>query len=185
MKNMKLKNMKNKNKNQSDLEIDKLDKQDAETIETIELKKSYKRQKRLFVIFIVVIILLGFGYAKNTFFRSTIGVPDDSNYTDIRVITMSYNQTCNQTISIPIKSETGEITQGVINFFRDFVSMPFSFWTKLLILLGFLYLMQIIFAGVFDIVQLALLTGVGIWRMGKWVNRKLFSQSKNERRLND
>jgi hypothetical protein len=72
------------------------------------------------------------------------------------------------------------ILKGITTFMNKLFEYPGGFWVKFFIFLGIIYLIQVIFSLVFDVIELVLLVFVAIKRLVVWIYRKITGKNKHE-----
>lgn len=141
-------------------------------LELIEESKKYKNRAKLFLI-ILIIICAYFAYFAYGFVGNALSsknkLTDELNC-QIKLDTYFKNQT-NISLS-QFKKESCEessFTQSINVFFDKFLRLDKPWIIKLFIFLGIVYLIQITFALVMDILEVLMLVFVIIKRIYKWV----------------
>ena len=120
-----------------------------------EQNKKLKRKSKIFLgIIIIGLLYLAFNFGIDTY-RSMNDVPD-----------LDLNETEDL-------SAVDYLQQGIIGGVKGIVESNHSFFIKLLIFLGAVYIVQVGFSITGDIIELVLIVGVSLYRGGKWVYKKL------------
>jgi len=90
-------------------------------------------------------------------------------------VSISINPEANGSITSNQSSseENGDIVEYVKGFMYGILQLEYPWITKLLIFLGIVYLFQISLTISGDIIQLVLIIGVSIFRLVKWIYRKI------------
>lgn len=78
---------------------------------------------------------------------------------------------------------TSIILKTITSFMNRLFDSPGGFWAKFFIFLGIVYLIQVIFSLVFDVIELILLVFVAIKRLVVWIYRKITGRTEDEERL--
>jgi uncharacterized membrane protein len=145
-----------------------------------EIKK-YRRRARGLLIMLIIVGAIAFIQIAQNMFQNT---KSDTN----GIIVTSYlNETIlNNTNGTRIVSSCQEptltttIVKGITTFMNKLFEYPDGFWIKFFIFLGIIYLIQVCFSLVFDVVELILLVFVAIKRLIVWIYRKITGRNKHE-----
>lgn len=148
--------------------------------------KQIKKLKRMNKIFLVITIIAVLWFLSSLFqnfvneWTQTKG--NQVNWSDAGNFNLSGNLTINQTA---VNQGTGggiaEVISSAIGKFMDkLFTYPGGFWTKFFIFLGIIYLIQIAFTLLYDIVELALVFFVLIKRSVVFTYRKIKGIKKEE-----
>jgi hypothetical protein len=134
------------------------------------LEKKYKSQKKLvkYMLIAMVIILAIFAWQMNNYW----GVQNDLYSTEsaLGVCTSDIAKNCSLYANSSGESSTqNALVSSVTSFFQWIVHLDQPYFFRLMILLGILYLIQIILACAMDIVEVVLLIFVVIKRLVVWL----------------
>jgi hypothetical protein len=154
-----------------------------------EIRK-YKRRAKAFLILLIIIgAVLLIQFAQN-FIQGLLDSKNSANYAIVNKSDLnatywnvnSTNQTQTQVCEVPT------LSKQIVSFMDRLFLYPSSFWTKFFIFLGIIYIIQIVFSLVFDIIELILLAFVAIKRFIKWIYRKITrkdSKGENFRKIEE
>jgi hypothetical protein len=67
------------------------------------------------------------------------------------------------------------IVKSINKMLDKIFELPYGFWPKFLVFLGIIYLFNVCFSLMFDIAEVFLMIGIGIWRGLLWIYRKIRS----------
>jgi len=146
-----------------------------------EIKKYRRRSKNLLLIIIILggVVITQMGqdiFQKWTETTSSNSVRNQINNIKINVT--------NKTI---INQEGGDaslsISKGIIFIMERIFTYPGGFWTKFFIFLGIIYLIQVMFSLIFDVIELILLVFVAVKRLIVWIYRKITGKDKRDKQL--
>ena len=121
-----------------------------------DLERQVKRKKKQVIFLIIVLVVIAINMAVDS-------------YSNIK---KGYGEYKNETI-LEEETTTSKITDGVIGFTTGILETDNSFFVKLLILLGFLYLLQISLHIAGDTLKLTLVLFVAVFRFGKYIHSKI------------
>jgi hypothetical protein len=158
------------------MNIKELEKKTKEEI----LDEARKQRKKAGIFLVILIVLVGYmawGYIEGGLSTTEKFKKELTCQTQLE--TYFVNQT-NQSIS-EFKRELCEestMTRTINAFFDRFLQLDKAWVIKLLIFLGVVYLIQITFALVMDLVEVMMLVFVVIKRIYKWIKSKV--SKKNE-----
>lgn len=141
-----------------------------------EVRKHKNRAKVALILLIILIAYLSYNFIGNSF--KTKDKFTDELHCQEQLETYFSNQT-NMSIS-KFKQELCEestVTQGISFFFTKFLALEHSWFVKFLIFLGVIYLIQVLFALVIDVLEVIILVFVIIKRLYRWV-RSWFKHEK-------
>lgn len=144
-----------------------------------EIKKYKRRSRALLTLLIIVFVVLIVQLAQNMF----QSVKTDQTTS---IVKNYLNQSDNETISTANCPPTGivfDIEKAIDTFMDKIFIYPGGFWLKFFIFLGIIYLIQVMFSLVFDVIELILLTFVAIKRLIVWIYRKLTGRGKYDKQL--
>lgn len=124
-----------------------------------ELLKEKQKLKRLFIIAVIVasLLILNWGWTQYNNLKEEINVAQNGN-----------NHSTQEQ-----KETSSKITENIKGFVYGILALEYPFFTKLLIFLGFIYLIQVMLSMTGDLIQLILIFVVGIYRGIKWGYHKL------------
>jgi len=145
--------------------------------ELIEERRKYKKRAGIFFILLILLgIYIGWNFIKEGL-STTDKLKEEMNC-QLQLETYFVNQT-NQSISDFKKElcEESTITRTINSFFDRFLQLDNSWIIKFLIFLGIVYLIQITFALVMDILEVFMLIFVIIKRIYKWIKSKVIKEN--------
>lgn len=134
-----------------------------------QIKKYKRRAKALLIVLIIVVAILAIQIIQDMFtsFQEAIA----KNYSNVSINETS--TTC----------ENPTFVDNIIAFMDRLFIYPVSFWTKFFIFLGIIYIIQIAFSLIFDVVELILLLFVAIKRLCVWIYRKITGKNERDEQL--
>jgi len=133
------------------------------------LEKKYNSHKRFTKFAFIAIAILGIVLLWQTIKYSSV---QDSLYSTeyaLNVCTSDIAKNCSLYQNNSASSIKSPLTDTVISFFKWITNIDQPYFFKLMILLGIVYLIQIIFACAVDIVEVVLLIFVLIKRLVVWI----------------
>ena len=147
-----------------------------------EIKK-YKRRARALFIFLLIVGGVALVQIVQNMFQNVKSDPTGNlvvNYINESIL----NKTGTVTTVNQDDSLTHSISKGISTFMDKLFSYPGSFWTKLFIFLGIVYLIQVIFSLIFDVIELILLAFVAVKRLVVWIYKKITrKESKRDEQI--
>jgi hypothetical protein len=143
------------------------------------LEKKYKSQRKLikYMLIGMIAILAMFAWQMNSYW----GVQNDLYSTEsaLDVCTSDIAKNCSLYANSSGESSTqNALVSSVTSFFQWIVHLEQPYFFRLMILLGILYLVQIILACAMDIVEVVLLISVAIKRLVVWLYRLIKPEKK-------
>jgi hypothetical protein len=151
--------------------------------ELLEETKKYKKRNR-FLIFLIIIVV---GYLAYNFisdgFKTKNKLVDELNC-EMELETYFQNQT-NMSTEYFKKNlcEESSITRTINSFFDNFLELEKPWIFKFLVFLGVIYLIQVMFALVLDVLEVFMLIFVIIKRIYKWVRSKFKKKDETEKEI--
>jgi len=148
-----------------------------------EIKKYKRRIKALIVILIIIGTVALIQIAQNMFSNTK---NDATGKVFVSYLNESVLNNTNGTMArtvCPDPPLTSTIVRGITEFMNKIFEHPGGFWVKFFIFLGIIYLIQVCFSLVFDVIELILLVFVAIKRLIVWIYRKITGKDKNEEQL--
>lgn len=150
----------------------------------LEIKK-YKRKSRALIVLLIIVGAIALIQITQNIFTGVKNDPAGKvvvNYLNESILNGT-NGTTVTAVTCAEPSVTQNITKFVTTFMNKLFEPPGGFWVKFFIFLGIIYLIQVIFSLVFDVVELVLLVFVAIKRLIMWIYRKITGRDKNDERL--
>jgi hypothetical protein len=167
---------KSKNKSLSYLKSDGGSKKDKEI-------KKYKRKIKGLIILLIIVGIVALTQIVQNMFQST-GTSTNSVVIKSYINETILNNTNGATNNVVCQeSLTSVIIKGITTFMNKLFDSPGGFWVKFFIFLGIIYLIQVIFSLVFDVIELVLLVFVAIKRLLVWIYKKITGRSKENEQL--
>jgi len=91
-----------------------------------------------------------------------------------QVMEILREQNCSDSSTVANPNDFPNTIVKSINKMLDKIfELPYGFWPKFLVFLGIIYLFNVCFSLMFDIVEVFLMIGVGIWRGLRWIYRRI------------
>jgi hypothetical protein len=146
-----------------------------------EIKKYKRRARGLLILLIIVGFVALTQIIQNMFQSSNQSGAVVVNYLNETILNNT-NRTITST-AVCQESLTSTIIKGITTFMDKLFESPGGFWVKFFIFMGIIYLIQVVFSLVFDVIELVLLVFVAIKRLIVWIYRKITGRDKNEERL--
>ena len=141
------------------------------------LEDRYKKKQKFYMIgLIIVAAMFMYQMIGNINTQSDLSDAQSALKTCVSDTIKACDFINNSTI---LSSTKSDLVQGVTDFFKWITQINQPYFYKIMILLGILYLVQIIFACVTDIVEVALLVFVLIKRIVLWIWNKIVSIPDN------
>ena len=148
----------------------------TESKKDLEIKKYKRRSKGIFILLLIVGAACLMMILQNTLTQTNSSV--------IKQSTSYINKTNSSTGQIEtVKCENPSWVDNILSFIDRLFSYPTSFWTKLFIFLGVIYVIQIAISLTFDVVELILLVFVAIKRFVVWSYKKITGKDKKTEQL--
>lgn len=148
----------------------------TESKKDLEIKKYKRRSKSLFLVAVIVGAICLIMILQNAFTQINGSV--------IKQSTSYINKTNSSTGEIEtVKCENPSWVDNILSFIDRLFSYPTSFWTKLFIFLGVIYVIQIAISLTFDVIELFLLVFVAIKRFVVWCYKKITGKDKKNEQL--
>lgn len=148
----------------------------TESKKDLEIKKYRRRSKSLFLVVLILGAICLVMILQSAFTQTNGSV--------IKQSTSYINKTNSSTGEIEvIKCENPSLVDNILSFMDRLFSYPTSFWTKLFIFLGIVYVVQVAISLTFDVIELMLLVFVAIKRLLVWIYRKITGKDKKTEQL--